>query len=89
MTPNDILYSKVSALLSHHQRGSLLQQTGQIQRPTDGHYTEALECSALNEMSPSNPALRVQGTLQKRKWKESKNQRGWKTPKKTRYSKPT
>ena len=43
---------------------------------------EALEHSVLNGMSSSNPSLRAQGTLWRRRQKDCKNQKGWMTPRK-------
>ena len=80
MISSDILLdSEISALLSHHQRSFLLQQTG---ANTEAHsqtlYWETH--SALTGMSSSNPFLQSSGNPVEEDVEGCKSQRGQRTP---------
>lgn len=73
-----LLYTQISALVSHYQRRFLLPQQQQIQRPIPRHYTqrEAWKHTALNAMSLSKPSPQNQGNSYRRGGRKSVRTRG-------------
>ena len=77
MTANDaLLYSKISAVLSHPQRDFLLQQR-RTNPETHSQTCRVKDLGTLNLKGylPQAPFLGYQETLQKRRQKECKSQR--------------